>query len=80
MIRHFRGRADGQWVYGYYAFIGGQDCIITHLDDEYGTDLIVQVEHDSVAQYTGIEHKGEKIYEGDIVGDQRVVMIPSLKG
>jgi hypothetical protein len=80
MIRHFRGRADGKWIYGYYALISGRDCIITTLDDEYGTDLIVPVEHDSVAQYTGIEYKGKKIYEGDIVNDQRVIMIPSLKG
>lgn len=67
----FRGRKrDGQWVYGGIHFSDHGTPFITIGDYPGGRTkyAFVEVEPDTVGQYTGIDdYGGIEIYEGDIV-------------
>lgn len=65
----FRGKRidNGEWVYGYYspANIPLMGCI-GHFINEGGYRAI-EVDPETVGQYTGVTANGTKIFEGDIV-------------
>jgi uncharacterized phage protein (TIGR01671 family) len=65
----FRGLHNGEWVYGSYTHVtdieNGKPSIIP-----FGTNIFVDVDPESVGQFTGICDNStppKEIYEGDIV-------------
>ena len=67
----FRGKRleNGEWIYGYYAYIGPASCKLDYIIPEYASALYtIEIIQKTAGRYTGMVDKNKtRIFEGDIV-------------
>ena len=62
LLKSGNGRKSSYYIYGYFAVLGGEACIIDDKDSR-------EVYPDTVQMLVGYDAAGNEVYEGDIVED-----------